>query len=86
MLARLADAGHDAVGTLWELMQPAEDKGIRLRAAKAVLDSLRGFLSDGPRTETTTTRTMMVRTQRVVEASQVKVSVIWIRPSRSGND
>jgi hypothetical protein len=54
---------------LRELMQPAEDDGIRLRAAKAVLDSLRGFLSDSPRTETTTTRTMMVRTQRVVEAS-----------------
>jgi hypothetical protein len=69
MLAKLADVGHDAVGTLWELMQPAEDEGIRLRAAKAVLDSLRGFLSDSPRTETTTTRTMMVRTQRVVEAS-----------------
>ena len=69
MLAKLADVGHDAVGTLRELMQPAEDEGIRLRAAKAVLDSLRGFLSDSPRTGTTTTRTMMVRIQRVVEAS-----------------
>ncbi len=32
ILAKLSDAGHDAVGTLWELMQTAED--VRLRAQK----------------------------------------------------
>ncbi len=35
ILAKLSDAGHDAVGTLWELMQTAEDEGVRLRAPKA---------------------------------------------------
>jgi hypothetical protein len=41
ILAKLSDAGHDAVGTLWELMETAEDESVRLRAAKAVLDSLK---------------------------------------------
>ena len=51
ILAKLSDAGHDAVGTLWELMQESDDDQVRLRAAKAVLDSLRGFHTDSPKTE-----------------------------------
>jgi len=65
ILAKLSDAGHDAVGTLWELMQTAEDEGVRLRAAKVVLDSLRGFHTENPRVETTT-RTRVERTHRVI--------------------
>ena len=65
ILAKLSDAGHDAVGTLWELMQTADDEGIRLRAAKAVLDSLRGFHAKSPTIETTTC-TRVERTRRVV--------------------
>ena len=66
ILAKLSDAGHDAVGTLWELMQSADDEGVRLRAAKAVLDSLRGFHAESPTVETTT-RMQFERTQRVIE-------------------
>ena len=68
ILAKLSDAGHDAVGTLWELMQTAEDEGVRLRAAKAVLDSLRGFHAESPTVETTT-RTRVERTHRVIEGA-----------------
>ncbi len=68
ILAKLSDAGHDAVGTLWELMQTAEDEGVRLRAAKAVLDSLRGFHAESPTIETTT-RMQVERTQRVIEGA-----------------
>ncbi len=65
ILAKLSDAGHDAVGTLWELMQTAENEGVRLRAAKAVLESLRGFHAESPKVETTT-QTRVERTRRVV--------------------
>ena len=68
ILAKLSDAGHDAVGALWELMQTADDEGVRLRAAKAVLDSLRGFHAESPTVETTT-RTSVERTQRVIEGA-----------------
>ena len=68
ILAKLSDAGHDAVGTLWELMQSADDEGVRLRAAKAVLGSLRGFHAESPTIETTT-RTSVERTQRVIEGA-----------------
>ena len=68
ILAKLSDAGHDAVGTLWELMQNADDEGVRLRAAKAVLDSLRGFHAESPTVETTT-RTRVERTHRVIEGA-----------------
>ena len=68
ILAKLSDAGHDAVGTLWELMQTADDEGIRLRAAKAVLDSLRGFHAESPTIETTT-RMQVERTHRVIEGA-----------------
>ena len=68
ILAKLSDAGHDAVGALWELMQTADDEGVRLRAAKAVLDSLRGFHAESPRMETTT-RMQVERTQRVIEGA-----------------
>jgi hypothetical protein len=39
ILARLADAGHDAIDTLWRLLE-SEDESIRLKAAKTLLDSL----------------------------------------------
>jgi hypothetical protein len=68
ILAKLSDAGHDAVGTLWELMQTADDEGVRLRAAKAVLDSLRGFHAESPTVETTT-RMQVERTHRVIEGA-----------------
>ena len=68
ILAKLSDAGHDAVGALWELMQTADDEGVRLRAAKAVLDSLRGFHAESPTIETTT-RTSVERTRRVSEGA-----------------
>jgi hypothetical protein len=68
ILAKLSDAGHDAVGALWELMQTADDEGVRLRAAKAVLDSLRGFHAESPTVETTT-RTRVERTHRVIEGA-----------------
>ena len=68
ILAKLSDAGHDAVGTLWDLMQTADNEGVRLRAAKAVLDSLRGFHAESPTIETTT-RTRVERTRRVIEGA-----------------
>lgn len=40
ILAKLADAGHDAIAVLMDLMHSAEDEVTRLKAAKAVLDSL----------------------------------------------
>ena len=49
ILAKLSDAGHDAVGTLWELMETAEDESVRLRAAKTVLDSLQNYDSRLPK-------------------------------------
>jgi HEAT repeat protein len=39
ILARLADAGHDAIDTLWRLLD-SEDENIRFKAAKALLDAL----------------------------------------------
>ena len=68
ILAKLSDAGHDAVGTLWELMQSADDEGVRLRAAKAVLDNLRGFHAESPTIETTT-RTRVESSRRVIEGA-----------------
>ena len=68
ILAKLSDAGHDAVGTLWDLMQTAENEGVRLRAAKTVLDSLRGFHAESPTVETTT-RMQVERTHRVIEGA-----------------
>ncbi len=46
-------------------MQTADDEGVRLRAAKEVLDSLRGFHSESSTVETTTC-TRVERTRRVV--------------------
>ena len=66
MARHLSDAARDPVGTLWDLMQSADDEGVRLRAAKAVLDSLRGFHAESPTVETTT-RMQFERTQRVIE-------------------
>lgn len=45
ILAKLADAGHDAIGVLTDLMHTAEDEATRLKAAKTVLDSLANFHS-----------------------------------------
>lgn len=58
ILARLADAGHDAIGALWDLMHDSRDDGIRLKAAKALLDSLMNSHSIMPRVKTTV-RTMV---------------------------
>jgi hypothetical protein len=43
VLAKLADAGHDAIGVLTELMHSGEEETTRLKAAKAVLDTLMAF-------------------------------------------
>ena len=40
ILARLADGGHDAIGVLTDLMHSSDDENVRLKAAKALLDSL----------------------------------------------
>ncbi len=40
ILAKLSDAGHDAISVLTELMHGSTDDSVRLKAAKAVLDSL----------------------------------------------
>ena len=47
-------------------MQTADVGGIRLQAAKAVLDSMRGFHAESPAIETTT-RMQVERAQRVIE-------------------
>ena len=58
ILARLADAGHDAIGTLWDLMQGSDDDGVRLKAAKALLDSLMNSHSIMPKVKTTVRTTV----------------------------
>jgi len=40
IIARLADAGHDAIGVLINLMHGSEDETVKLKAAKTLLDSL----------------------------------------------
>ncbi len=40
ILAKLSDAGHDAIAVLVELAHGSEDDAIRLKAAKALVDSL----------------------------------------------
>ncbi|MDA0991880.1 MAG: hypothetical protein O3A51_14160 [Verrucomicrobia bacterium] len=57
ILAKLADAGHDAIGTLWDLMG-SDDDSIRLKAAKALLDSLMGSHSIMPKVKTTVRTTV----------------------------
>ncbi|MDA9857496.1 hypothetical protein N9D23_05200 [Rubripirellula sp.] len=66
ILAKLADAGDAAVSTLWDLMQTAEDENVRMRSAKAVLDTFLNFHSKNPRVETTT-RTVVEQTRRTVD-------------------
>lgn len=58
ILAKLAEAGHDAIGTLWVLMQESEDEGIRLKAAKALLDSLMNSHATMPKVKTTVRKTI----------------------------
>lgn len=53
ILAKLADAGHDAIGTLWDLMQSSEDESIRMKAAKTLLDSLMNSHTIMPKVKTT---------------------------------
>jgi HEAT repeat protein len=65
ILARLADAGDDAVDTLWTLMRESDDDVIRLRAARAVLESLMEFHGSAPRVETTVT-SRVEHSQRIV--------------------
>ena len=48
ILARLADAGNDAISKLWELMG-SEDENIQLKAAKAVLEALAKLQSSAPK-------------------------------------
>lgn len=64
ILSRLADAGNDAVSTLWELLG-SEDDSIRLKASKAILDSLMALRQAGPRYESTV-RTTIEQTNRTV--------------------
>ena len=40
IIARLADAGNDAIGVLTDLMYGSEDETVKLKAAKTLLDSL----------------------------------------------
>ncbi len=51
ILAKLSDAGLDAVSTLWDLMGSSQDDAVRLKAAKSILDSLLGFHQRSPRTQ-----------------------------------
>ncbi len=43
ILAKLTDAGHDAIGVLVDLMHSSDEASVRLKAAKAVIDSLVSF-------------------------------------------
>ena len=40
IIAKLADAAHDAIGVLNDLMHTADDERVRLGAAKSVIDAL----------------------------------------------
>lgn len=59
ILAKLCDAGHDAISSLTDLMHSAEDEMVRLKAAKAVLDSLLTF----QRSEAERAKTPSIRNQ-----------------------
>ena len=65
VLARLADAGHDAIGTLFELLS-SEDENVKLKAAKTLLDSLTAVHSIIPKTKTTV--------RRLVETTEMRES------------
>lgn len=52
ILSKLTDAASDAIDCLWELAREAEP-GVRVRAAKALLDSL--LRAQGPTNKGTTT-------------------------------
>ena len=58
ILAKLADAGHDAIATMWDLMHHSEDDGIKFKAAKALLESLMGSHAIMPKTKTTVRTTV----------------------------
>lgn len=66
ILAKLADAGHDAIGTLWELMHDGKEENIRLRAAKTLLDTLTSVHTILPKTKTTV--------RKLVETSESRES------------
>jgi len=61
ILARLADAGHDAIDTLWRLLE-SNDESIRLKAAKSLLDCL----ASQTRRDPSSVSAKMVRTEVVV--------------------
>ena len=52
ILTRLTDAAGDAVSSLWELLEDKEPD-IRLKAAKALLESLVKINNTAPKTKTT---------------------------------
>ena len=50
ILARLSDAGLDAISTLVDLLD-SDDDNVRLKAAKTLLESLAKINSQGPKTK-----------------------------------
>lgn len=58
ILARLTDAGLDAIGELETLMHESEDDRIRMQAAKTLLQSLTDLHATLPRTKTTSVLTV----------------------------
>ena len=67
ILARLADAGHDAIGTLFELLN-CDDDNVRLKAAKTLIDSLTAVHSMMPKATTTVRRTV-----EIIESRQISL-------------
>lgn len=58
ILARLTDAGLDAIGALEILMHESEDDRIRLQSAKTLLESLTELHASLPKTKTTSVLTV----------------------------
>lgn len=50
VLARLSDAGLDAISTLVDLLE-SEDENVRLKAAKTILEALSKTNDQGPKTK-----------------------------------
>ncbi len=63
ILARLADAGHDAIGTLLELLQ-SDDDNVRRKAAKTLIDSLTAVHSMMPKARTAVRKSIEIRESR----------------------
>lgn len=58
ILARLTDAGLDAIGALETLMHESEDDRVRMQSAKTLLESLTALHASLPRTKTTSVLTV----------------------------